>query len=123
MNNFAHANKRSLGNSQEEAAAAYLIERGYQIIERNYLLRGGEIDIIAKDGETLCFVEVRSRKNADLGHPLASVTLSKQRHLVRAAKHYLMTHPGLDCPMRFDVVGIVLNPYEITLVQNAFYAE
>ncbi len=121
--NYPSANRRALGSSQEEAAVQYLAERGYTVIERNYNIRGGEIDIIAKDGETLCFVEVRSRKNADLGHPLASVTRGKQLHLVRAAKHYLMTHPDLECPMRFDVVGIVLNPYEITLVQNAFYAE
>ncbi len=119
----SNANKRALGNNQEEAAVAYLKEAGYQIIARNYQIRGGEIDIIAQDGETLCFVEVRSRRSTNLGHPLESVTRSKQMHLIRAARHYLMAHPGLDCPMRFDVIGIVLNPYSITLVKNAFYAE
>lgn len=115
-------NRRQQGFDQETIAANYLVEHGYQIIARNYYVRGAELDIIAMDGDILCFIEVRSRLNAKLGHPLETVSRAKQKNIIKAAKYYIMENQP-ECPLRFDVVGIVLNPYEITLVKDAFQTE
>lgn len=115
-------NRRHHGAEQETAACQYLEKQGYTILERNYFVQGAELDIIAMDGQVLCFIEVRSRHDSLRGHPLETVTPAKQRNIIRAAKYYIMRNQP-DCPMRFDVVGIVENPYEITLVKNAFQAD
>ena len=112
-------NKRQIGTAYEQLAAAYLMEQGYEIVTLNYRIRTGEIDIIAKDGEYLCFVEVKYRANGSLGSGLQAVDVRKQRTIIRVARYYMMQH-GLDewTPCRFDVVSI--DGKEITLIQNAF---
>ena len=112
-------NRRSLG-TQYEALAAYFLEReGYEILERNFRCRNGEIDIVAKEGDYLCFVEVKYRKNSRSGDALEAVTPLKQQRIIRTAEVYLSAR-GIDSEhkCRFDAVGIM--PGKIRLVRNAF---
>lgn len=112
-------NKRSLGQEKEELAAEYLISQGAKIIERNYYFRGGELDLIAKDGEYLCFIEVKYRKSSSFGFPEEAVTYAKQRKILKGARLYLyQNHFKKDTPCRFDVVSITGN--EINWIKNAF---
>lgn len=111
-------NKREIGTANERKAAAYLISKGYEILEYNFFCRTGEIDIVAKDGEYLVFVEVKYRENTRKGYPLEAISLSKQKSISKAAVYY-MTAKGLTyMPVRFDVVGILKD--EIQLIKNAF---
>lgn len=91
------------GAAAEAAAAAYLLGRGLKLLARNYRCRGGEIDLILKDGAVLVFVEVRARSGAGFGGAAASITAAKQARIQLAAQHYLTRH-GLDTPCRFDAV-------------------
>lgn len=96
---------RFFGERGERAASSYLRRQGMRIIVRNYRGHGGEIDLIARDGDTLVFVEVKTRK---AGLPAEAVNLEKQRRLTRTALHFLQKHrllePGVPC--RFDIVAI-----------------
>lgn len=113
-------NTRNLGAEYEERAAAYLREQGYFIIERNYRVRQAEIDIVARDGSTIVFAEVKYRANLREGHPLEAVGISKQRKISRAALFYLNQHKiSVDnTQIRFDVIGILGD--EIVHIRNAF---
>lgn len=112
-------NKRQAGSSRETEAASYLIGQGYQILERNYRCRQGEIDLIARDGPYLVFVEVKYRKNAGSGYPEEAVDARKQHRIYQAARYYLYCRRyGEDTPCRFDVVSIIGN--QIKVIQNAF---
>ena len=91
------------GAAAEGLAASYLTARGLVIVQRNYRCRGGEIDLIARDGDTLVFVEVRLRCNPAFGTPAESITAAKRRRLRLAARHYLARH-GREPPCRFDAV-------------------
>ncbi len=92
-------NHREIGSEFEEAAAAYLESKGYVILERNYGDRKGEIDIIAKDGKELVFIEVKYRRNLEKGDPAEAVHLLKQRKIRDAAKRYLYrSHLGRTFP-------------------------
>lgn len=79
-----------------------------------------EIDIVAADGDTLCFIEVRTRQNTRLGHPSETITLTKQRSIRRAAEAYLARHRVAPQPMRFDVATIVWESMEFEYFENAF---
>ncbi len=107
----------------EELAVAELERRGYAILARRYRTRAGEIDIIARDGETTVFVEVKARVSDEFGSAAEAVTAWKQRRLARMAVDYL-ARTGLACgPCRFDVVAIdgIGGPSEvITVYPNAF---
>lgn len=112
-------NKRCVGAAYEQEAADYLTEQGYEILERNFRCRLGEIDLIARDGECLVFVEVKYRKGRRKGDPLEAVHQKKQKIIGQVAAYYLLTHPNWeDCPCRFDAVGILDG--EIRLIKNAF---
>jgi putative endonuclease len=91
------------GAAAEGLAASFLVARGLVIIQRNYRCRGGEIDLIARDGETLVFVEVRLRRNRAFGTAAESITAAKRRRLRLAARHYL-ARLGREPPCRFDAV-------------------
>ena len=95
-------NSREIGNIGEQATADFLVKNGYEILKRNYTVRGGEIDIIAKKNNVIAFVEVKTRKENPLETGEKAVTESKKRHVVKTAEHYLNT---LDkpCDCRFDV--------------------
>ena len=104
----AGASAGTEGARGEALAAAYLEQRGYTVLERNYRCRTGEIDLIARQGNRLAFVEVKTRKNALRGEPREYVTAAKQRRLHSAAMHYLMCHPEAEnLLMRFDVAEIL----------------
>ena len=100
-------NKRTTGAAYEKIAAAHLISLGYEILEQNYRCKIGEIDIIAKDGEYLVFVEVKYRSSMRKGAPLEAVSLQKQRTISKCAMYYLMKKGLVDVPVRFDVIGIL----------------
>lgn len=112
-------NKRTIGSKQEQIAASFLKEKGYNIITMNYYSRFGEIDIIAKEGEYLVFVEVKYRSSLDKGYPQEAVHIRKQKSIIRAAKFYMLKH-GIseDTPCRFDVVVILGTKIEV--ITNAF---
>jgi putative endonuclease len=118
--------RQDLGKSGENLAAGELAARGYAIVARRYRTRFGEIDIIARDGETLVFVEVRRKGGADCGAAAESVTRDKQRRVIRMSVDYLARNDLYDkCAVRFDVVAIDDQPSglpRITLIQAAFDA-
>lgn len=107
------------GDAAEALAAAFLRERGFVITERNYRCRFGEIDLIAREGTTLVFVEVRQRRTDDYGGAAASITAAKRARLVAAARHYLARQKHLPS-CRFDAVLIRGEPPEIEWIRNAF---
>ena len=114
---------RPIGGSGEDLAAAFLQGLGYVILTRNYRKRFGEIDIIAEEGDTLVFVEVKTRSSAAFGSPLEAVDARKQQRMARAALAYLSSRRQHDRPARFDVVAVRLQPQgrpQIEHVRNAF---
>lgn len=112
-------NKRKTGALYEQRAAAFLRGRGYRILEQNYRCRAGEIDLIARDGRYLVFVEVKYRHDGRLGEGVCAVDWRKQRRISRTALWYLAEHRlGAETPCRFDVVSV--DGERVTLVQDAF---
>ena len=108
------------GDLAEEKAAGYLKTSGYLILERNYRSKLGEIDIIAQDGETVVFVEVRSRARSSFGLPQETVGYWKQHRILMTAMIYAQ-RKRLDCPMRFDVIAFAGDALEH--IPGAFGAE
>ncbi len=116
-------NRRSLGQSGEKIAADFLQGRGYTILARNYRRRTGEIDIIAREGEMLVFIEVKTRSGGTYGSPAAAITPRKQRQISRTAQYYLAEQDLFDTPARFDVVAVVIGndqQLDIELIADAF---
>lgn len=114
---------KAVGDRGEQAARKFLRRRGYRIITTNYACRAGEIDIIARHGQTLVFVEVRSRSSTAYGTPAETVDAAKQRRIRRAAEQYLHSigQPNTFC--RFDVVSVLWQERGkpiIELYQDAF---
>lgn len=107
------------GHEAETRAAAYLEARGLRLLERNFRIRGGEIDLICRDGRTLVFVEVRLRSRGDFGGAAASITTAKQRRIILAARHYLAGQADCDC--RFDCV--LLDGDRLEWIRDAFSAD
>ena len=114
-------NKRKLGTEKELLAADYLKEQGAEILATNFYFQGGELDLIVRDGEYICFIEVKYRKSSLFGFPEEAVTRSKQKKILQGAKLYLYRnrYPA-DTPCRFDVISIYQN--EITWIKDAFSA-
>ncbi|HVS03793.1 MAG TPA: YraN family protein [Thermoanaerobaculia bacterium] len=113
------------GKVGEAAARGWLASRGYRIVETNVRNHGGEIDVVAWDGDTLCFVEVKARASALYGLAVEAVDWRKRRRLVRAANLYLTRVPE-GTPCRFDVLALdrgAGGEWEATLVRDAFQAE
>ena len=111
-------NRRETGSLSERAAGQFLQQKGYRIIQYNYRCRVGEIDIIAEDGDTLVFCEVKYRRTEKYGTPLEAVGYVKQRTIARCAQYFLLEHHVTERKCRFDVVGI--SPEKITHIENAF---
>ena len=105
------AEHNDFGKLGEGLAVNYLIEKGYEILERNWRNIHKEIDIIAKDGKDLVIVEVKTRQTDEYGEPDIAVTRKKQRMLIAAANAYI-TRKGLDMETRFDIVSIVFKDSE-----------
>jgi putative endonuclease len=117
--------KRARGIKGEDLAVTYLKKKGYKVIERNYRCQWGEIDLIARDGKTLVFVEIKSRSSSDFGLPQDAVDRFKQEKLIQAANAYMIEHHVQETiPARFDVVAVRLTPFgpEIELIKDAFQA-
>lgn len=108
-------NKRKVGFEGESKAIEYLKEKGYIVLETNFYSRYGEIDIIAKDKESIVFIEVKYRKNNEYGMGMESISLKKVKALSKTAKFYLKSE-DIDC--RFDVISIDNN--NISHIINAF---
>lgn len=112
-------NRRQKGFQYEKLAAAYLQSQGYQILEHNYYCHPGEIDLIAKDGRYLVFVEVKYRSSGISGSALEAVDARKQQRINRCAQVYLKHHGiSFETPVRFDVVAV--DGTRVTLIKNAF---
>jgi putative endonuclease len=114
----------AFGKIGEDLACRELEGRGYAILARRYRRRAGELDIIARDGPTVVFVEVKAREGREFGDAVEAVTSLKRRRMTRVALQYLVRHRLTNCPCRFDVVSIHVENGEpvIKLYQNAFSA-
>ncbi|MEQ6918333.1 YraN family protein [Halomonas aquatica] len=114
---------RTRGAAIEQLAARWLCSRGLVLEASNQHAKGGEIDLVMRDGDVLVFVEVRHRADSRHGHPLETITATKQRRLIRAARFYLQRN-GLSCPCRFDVLAVTGTPPDLAIdwVANAFEA-
>lgn len=114
---------KALGRQGEKIAVQFLKQHGYQIVEANYKTRGGEIDLIAYDEQTLVFIEVKARRNDTFDHLKWAVDLKKQIRLEKLARYYLYCRGLSDQDCRFDLVLIHADhgkPPKIELIQNAF---
>lgn len=106
------------GRLAEDKALAWLLQRGLTLVERNWSCRGGEIDLIMRDGRYWVFIEVRHRASAAFGGAAASIGAAKQRKLMLAAEVYL-SQKGIDAPCRFDAV-LTVGEAEPQWLQNIF---
>lgn len=127
LKNAPKATNRPKGNYIETLASAYLSREGYQILARNYAYMGGELDIVARDGETLVFVEVKSVWNNQQGNPAARVNSLKQKKIWKTACHFIATQKehvplGFNTPCRFDVLTAraYQKPLQFVHYKNAF---
>jgi len=109
---------RAIGRDGEEIAAEYLRNNGYRIVEKNYKNRFGEIDVIAKDGNTVVFIEVKTRNTPSYGTPSSAVDSKKQQRIGKVAVTYLTKKGLTQHPIRFDVVSICDG--EIEVIRDAF---
>jgi putative endonuclease len=116
--------RQTLGKTGEDLACRELERRGYVILARRYRQRGGELDIIARDGATLVFVEVKARGGHAFGDAAEAVTGFKRRRIVQLALDYIARHRVMGSPCRFDVVAIHIEAGvpAIEVFQNAFDA-
>lgn len=116
-------NTRKTGDEWEEQAVRYLMEKGYHVLQRNYRCKTGEIDIIARDGSELVFVEVKYRSDNTYGYALEAVTPAKQRTIRKVAGYYMtVVCKNQYVPCRFDVIGfdMVQGQIQISHIRNAF---
>lgn len=114
--------KKELGKKGEELALQFLKKKGYRILEKNYICRLGEIDLIAQEKDTLAFVEVKTRRSTAFGPPQMAVDQKKQEQLSKAALQFLKERRLEEAKARFDVIAILFGPQgaEIELIRNAF---
>ncbi len=114
--------KQLSGIKGEELAVEYLRKKGYKIITRNFRSKTGEIDIIAIDGNTLVFVEVKARSSIEFGSPIDAITSRKLNSIIKTAEYYKIKNPRLPALMRIDAVAISLDRHDeikkIELVKN-----
>jgi len=121
FNSVTRPTTRSKGSAVELEAEKFLQKKGLRKVTRNYLIKGGEIDLIMRDGEVLVFIEVRYRQSENHGSGAETVTYQKQRRLRRAAMHYLQKHYGNHEPdCRFDVISASGNPVVFEWISDAF---
>jgi putative endonuclease len=114
---------QALGLRGEEIACAFLENKKYAIVTRRFRMFRGEIDIVARDGGTLVFVEVKARADESFGRPEESVTPGKQRQIRKIARGYLVENPLGDAACRFDVISILFgdgNDYRLEHFVDAF---
>lgn len=116
--------KQRIGKLGEDIACKYLQKNGYELIERNFYCRQGEIDIIAKDlkKRELVFFEVKTRTNLKFGDPAEAVNSNKQKHIIHSTKYYLYKHRIHNVPIRLDVIEINIEngKYRLHHIKQAF---
>jgi len=117
--------RQKLGRTGEDLAAKFLERKGYRILVRNYRKGCGEIDLIARDGECLVFVEVKTARSEEFGHPVQKVDARKQAQLGRVATAYFQEYGLENQESRFDVVTVVFRGGKATIqhYENAFWLE
>ncbi len=116
-------NKRVLGGGIEALVCDHLALQGARILERNYRCRQGEVDIIARDGKYLCFIEVKFRNDPKFGQPQEAVNKTKQKRICKVSQFYLYSkYKSFDLPVRYDIVAISQNDKILTFkwIKNAF---
>lgn len=121
-----HSDSKELGRRGEKAAARFLKRRGYEILETNWTCFAGEADIIARDGDTLCFIEVKTRSQVNKGFPSEAVDARKREKYERIAACYLKDYDICDIRVRFDVISILVLSKDRAFLRfhiNAFGAE
>jgi putative endonuclease len=119
----AGSDNLTLGARGEEIAVAYLKGERITVVERNFRCKGGEVDVVARDGRTFVFVEVKTRRTLSFGPPQASVTPFKQRQISKAALTWLAKNRLHEAAARFDVIAILLRDHEVPQIdhiRNAF---
>lgn len=111
-----------IGAYGESLAKNYLRDNGYLIIDENFTCKIGEIDLIAKDGDYICFIEVKSRYNTNFGSPLDSINYNKRKKIQRIAEYYILLNKLEKNHFRFDALEIFLKDtsYHLNLIKNAF---
>lgn len=116
------AEHNDLGKLGEDLAAAFLIEKGYKILFRNWRYMKDEIDIIAETEKYVVFVEVKTRSTAVFGEPEAAITKTKQKYLIRAANAFI-EEKNITKEARFDIISVILpsQPVSINHIEDAFY--
>jgi len=114
--------KKELGKKGEELALRFLKKRGYRVLDRNYVCKMGEMDIIATEKDTLVFVEVKTRTSTTFGPPQLAVNPKKQSQMSKVALNFLKEKKLEDAKARFDVVAILFGQEgaEIELIKDAF---
>ena len=114
--------RKRAGNFGEAAALGYIEAKGYTVLAEKFKAGSGEIDIIARDGDYLVFVEVKYRRQAKFGSPVAAITPAKMRTMISAARRYLAKNHLIDANCRFDVIEIFGRELlEINHIENAFW--
>jgi len=120
---FASKHTGNIGKEGEDMAGRFLRDQGLKILKRNYRTRWGEVDIVARERDTIVFVEVKTRSKEAFGGPLSAVTREKQQRIRRMAEAYFIENGFQDVSARFDVVGIVKKNNgtpRIDWIKNAF---
>lgn len=110
--------QRAIGTAAEKAATAFLQAQGFEVLQTNYAIRGAEIDIIAREGDCIVFVEVKHRRDSDRMRPCEAVTPAKQRRIARAAMRWMQQHEMQNANVRFDVMEST--PQGLALLRGAF---
>jgi putative endonuclease len=113
---------REKGREGEEIAVSYLKAKGYTLLEQNYFFEHAEVDIVAYDGKSIVFVEVKMRKDTTYGRPAEAVTEGKQKLVMKAARAWLYERKMSGSPVRFDVIAIVKQPGEAPDIQHFEHA-
>lgn len=113
-------NNKEKGDLGELIALKYLAKNGAEIVEKNYKIRSGEIDIIAKLNNELVFIEVKARSNIKYGYPAEAVNYKKINKISNVAKYYILINHLYNIPIRFDVIEVYFNENKINHIVNAF---
>ncbi|MCK5695947.1 MAG: YraN family protein [Desulfobacula sp.] len=117
--------RKTLGQHGETAAISFLQTRGFTILETNYRTKPAEIDIIAKDNDIICFIEVKTRESLKRGLPRESVNYTKQKKIIKGSLYYLKEKKLMDSRVRFDVVEVYKKNgnFSINLIKHAFLTQ
>lgn len=118
------ADHNETGKAGEEIAAQYLISKSFKILERNWRFKRNEVDIIARDGDEIVFVEVKTRHDSFLVEPELTVSKSQQKSIIASANHYIIEN-DIELEARFDIVSIVISSEgeKVTHIDGAFYPQ